>query len=79
MSKELASKADIALVRIELQALENKLQGKIDTLEARLSGDIKAVEARLDRKLTIYMIVILSAIFITNQDTVSFLLRVLVW
>jgi hypothetical protein len=77
MSKELASRADVALVRTELQGLDNKLQGKIDTLEARFLGEIKAVEARLDRKLTIYMIVILCAIFITNQDTVSFLLRVL--
>lgn len=77
MSKELASKADVALVRTELQALENKLQGKIDTLEARFLGEIKAVETRLDRKLTIYMVVILCAIFLTNQDTISFLLKVL--
>lgn len=70
MSKELASKADVALVRTELQ-------GKIDTLEARFLGEIKAVETRLDRKLTIYMVVILCAIFLTNQDTISFLLKVL--
>ncbi len=73
MSKELASKADVALVKAEL----GTVRAEITALEHKLSGRIDAVEARLDRKLTIYMIVILCAIFITNQDTISFLLRLL--
>ncbi|MCU0425191.1 MAG: hypothetical protein MUF71_06135 [Candidatus Kapabacteria bacterium] len=70
MSKELASKADLAAVRSELL-------GEIKAVRAELLGEMKALEARLDRKLTIYMVVILCAIFLTNQEAIAFLLRVL--
>jgi hypothetical protein len=77
MSKELASKADIALVKAEIAAVRNELLGEIKALRAELLGEIKAVEARLDRKITIYMVILLCAIFLTNQDTRLFLLKVL--
>jgi hypothetical protein len=67
--KELASKADIALARAELK-------GKISTLEQKLLGEIKAVEARLDRKFTIAMVIMIVWVYITNQSTIAFILKV---
>lgn len=65
MSRDLASKADISLVRAEITALENKLSDKIEL-----------TEARLERKMTVYMIILLAAIFLTNPDAVSFWLKI---
>ena len=67
--KELASKADVALARAELE-------GKINTLEQKLLGELKAVEARLDRKFTILMVIMIVSVYITNQSTIAFILKV---
>ncbi len=72
MSKELASKADIVLVKSEIAAVRSELLGEIKTLRQELI----AVELRLERKLTVYMVLLLAAIFLTNPDAVSFWLKI---
>ncbi|TAE26440.1 MAG: hypothetical protein EAZ92_10920 [Candidatus Kapaibacterium sp.] len=75
MSKELASKADVAVVKADLASVRNELLGEIKSVRNELLGEIRLVEARLERKLTMYMILIMGAIFFTNPDAVSFWLK----
>jgi hypothetical protein len=92
--KELASKADIALLRSDMNtlrsdmaALRNELlgeintrsertDGKINALREEFRGEIKALEARLDRKFTILMVIMIVSVYITNQSTIAFILKV---
>lgn len=85
--KELASKADIALLRADMTAMRNELlgeintrsertDGKINALREEFRGEIKAVEARLDRKFTILMVIMIVSVYITNQSTIAFILKV---
>jgi restriction endonuclease Mrr len=84
LTKELASKADIQVlkaeiqtVRAEMQAMEQRLEAKIDKVRTELSAKIENEILRLDRKFTIMFIILLSAVILVNQNALEFLLKVL--
>jgi len=66
LTKELATKADLQIVRADLKTDIARLEGKIET-------DI----ARLDRKFTIMFIILFFTIIFLNQNALEFLARIL--
>ena len=84
LTKELASKADIQVlkaeiqaVRAEMQAMEERLEAKIDKVRTELSAKIENEILRLDRKFTILFIILFFTLILVNQNAIEFLLRVL--
>jgi restriction endonuclease Mrr len=84
LTKELASKVDIQVlkteiqtVRAEMQAMEERLEAKIDKVRTELSAKIENEILKLDRKFTIMFIILLSAVILVNQNALEFLLKVL--
>jgi len=77
LTKELASKADLQALRAEMQAMEERLEAKIDKVRTELSAKIENEILRLDRKFTIMFIILLSAVILVNQNALEFLLKVL--
>ncbi len=82
--RELASKADIQVlkaeiqtVRAEMQAMEERLSAKIELVRRELDGKIEREILKLDRKFTIMFIILLSAVILVNQNALEFLLKVL--
>ncbi len=71
--KELASKADIQVLKAEIQAVRAEMQA----MEARLEAKIEREILKLDRKFTIMFIILLSAVILFNQNALEFLLKVL--
>jgi restriction endonuclease Mrr len=84
LTKELASKADIQVlkaeiqaVRAEMQAIEQRLEAKIDKVRTELSAKIENEILRLDRKFTILFIILLFTVILVNQNAIEFLLKIL--
>jgi len=84
LTKELASKADIQVlkaeiqaVRAEMQAIEQRLEAKIDKVRTELSAKIENEILRLDRKFTILFIILLFTVILVNQNALEFLLKIL--
>jgi restriction endonuclease Mrr len=84
LTKELASKADIQVlkaeiqtVRAEMQAMEERLEAKIDKVRTELSAKIENEILRLDRKFTIMFIILFFTLILVNQNAIEFLLKVL--
>ena len=82
--KELASKADIQVlkteiqaVRAEMQAIEERMEAKIDKVRTELSAKIENEILRLDRKFTIMFIILFFTLILVNQNALEFLLKVL--
>jgi hypothetical protein len=73
LTKELASKADIQVLKTEIQALRAEMQA----MEARLEAKIEKEILKLDRKFTILFIILLFAVILVNQNALEFLLKVL--
>lgn len=80
LTKELASKADIQVlkaeiqaVRAEMQAMEQRLEAKIEKVRLELKEEI----FKLDRKFTILFIILLFTLILVNQNALEFLLKVL--
>ncbi len=73
LTKELASKADIQVLKAEIQAIRAEMQA----MEARLEAKIEREILKLDRKFTIMFIILLSAVILVNQNALEFLLKVL--
>ncbi len=80
LTKELASKADIQVlkteiqaVRAEMQAMEQRLEAKIEKVRLELKEEI----LKLDSKFTIMFIILLFAVILVNQNALEFLLKVL--
>jgi restriction endonuclease Mrr len=80
LTKELASKADIQVlkaeiqaVRAEMQAMEQRLEAKIEKVRSELREEI----LRLDRKFTILFIILFFTMILVNQNSLEFLLKVL--
>jgi restriction endonuclease Mrr len=80
LTKELASKADIQVlkteiqtVRAEMQAMEERLEAKIEKVRLELKEEI----LKLDRKFTIMFIILLFTFILFNKDALEFLLKVL--
>jgi ABC-type Fe3+/spermidine/putrescine transport system ATPase subunit len=66
LTKELASKADIQVLKTEIQAIRAELSAKIE-------NEI----LRLDRKFTIMFIILFFTLILVNQNALEFLLKVL--
>jgi len=80
LTKELASKADIQVlkteiqaVRAEMQAMEQRLEAKIEKVRLELKEEI----LKLDRKFTIMFIILFFTLILVNQNALEFLLKVL--
>jgi len=73
LTKELASKADIQVLKAEIQAVRAEVQA----MEARLEAKIERESLRLDRKFTILFIILFFTIILVNQNSLEFLLKVL--
>ncbi len=79
-TKELASKADIQVlkteiqaIRAEMQAMEQRLEAKIEKVRSELREEI----LRLDSKFTILFIILFFTLILVNQNALEFLLKVL--
>jgi hypothetical protein len=92
LTKELASKADIQVlkteiqaVRVEMQAMEERLEAKIELVRRELDGKIEReilkLEHKLEHKFNIIMFFIIIStliiLFNINKDALEFLLKVL--
>jgi restriction endonuclease Mrr len=77
LTKELASKADLQTLRAEMQAMEERLEAKIDKVRTELSAKIENEILKLDRKFTIMFIILFFTLILVNQNALEFLLKVL--
>ncbi len=66
LSKELASKGDLAV-------LESKLLLEIELVNSK----IEKVESKLDKKMTIYFLVLLSVMILLNKDSLTFIAQLI--
>ena len=66
LTKELASKADIQVLKAEIQTVRTELSAKIE-------NEI----LKLDRKFTIMFIILFFTLILVNQNALEFLLKVL--
>lgn len=66
LSKELASKGDLAVIKSELLLEIEHLNNKIDK-----------VEHKLDKKMTIYFLILLSVMIILNKDSLTLIAQLL--
>ncbi len=73
LTKELASKADIQVLKAEIQAIRAEMQA----MEARLEAKIEREILKLDRKFTILFIILFFTLILVNQNALEFLLKVL--
>jgi hypothetical protein len=73
LTKELASKADIQVLKAEIQTVRAEMQA----MEARLEAKIEREILKLDRKFTIMFIILFFTLILVNQNALEFLLKVL--
>ncbi len=71
--KELASKADILLVRQEMQTIKTELEGKIDVVRQ----EMQTIKTELDRKFTIMFIILFFTVVFLNQNALEFMAKIL--
>ncbi|MFN0050395.1 MAG: hypothetical protein ACKVOU_14830 [Cytophagales bacterium] len=62
LGKELASKADLAVIRSEIEVVRSQ---------------ITVLESRLERKITIYFLILLSVMILLNKDSLSLIAQIL--
>jgi hypothetical protein len=73
LTKELASKADIQILKAEIQAIRTEIEKVRLELEAKIEREL----LRLDRKFTILFIILFFTLILVNQNALEFLLKVL--
>jgi hypothetical protein len=73
LTKELASKADIQVLKAEIQTIRTEIEKVRSELEAKIEKEI----LRLDRKFTILFIILFFTLILVNQNALEFLLKVL--
>jgi len=73
LTKELASKADIQVLKAEIQTVRAEMQA----MEARLEAKIEREILKLDRKFTIMFIILFFTLILVNQNALEFLSKVL--
>jgi len=73
LTKELASKADIQVLKAEIQAIKTEIEKVRLELEAKIEKEL----LRLDRKFTILFIILFFTVILVNQSALEFLLKVL--
>jgi hypothetical protein len=69
LTKELATKADLQLVRAEIQQVETKLEGKIDLVRS----EIKVYHAQT----RLYFVVLICVIIISNPTSIELIAKLL--
>ncbi len=80
LTKELASKADIQVLKVEIQAVRAEMQAMEQRLEAKIEkvrSELREEILRLDRKFTILFIILFFTLILVNQNSLEFLLKVL--
>lgn len=77
LTKELATKADIARLEGLLKGDVARLEGLINEQVARLAGEIKTLKVELDRKFTIMFLILLFSILFVNQNAIKFIAELL--
>jgi tetrahydromethanopterin S-methyltransferase subunit A len=82
LTKELASKADIQVLKAEIQTVRAEMQAmgkgwRQRQFRAELSAKIENEILRLDRKFTIMFIILFFTLILVNQNALEFLLKVL--
>lgn len=80
LTKELASKADIQVLKAEIQAVRTEMQAMEQRLEAKIEkvrSELREELLRLDRKFTILFIILFFTLILVNQNALEFLLKVL--
>jgi hypothetical protein len=60
-----------------MQAMEERLEAKIDKVRTELSAKIENEILRLDRKFTIMFIILFFTLILVNQNALEFLLKIL--
>lgn len=73
LTRELASKADILVLKEEFFGEIKLLRQEMETLRQEIKTDI----LRLDRKFTIMFIILFFTVIFLNQNALEFLVRVL--
>jgi hypothetical protein len=73
LTKELATKADINLVKADLKLVEVGLRAEIKDVRS----EILLVETRLEAKMRLYFVVLLSVILITNPKALELIAKLL--
>ena len=80
LTKELASKADIQVLKAEIQAVRAEMQAMEERLEAKIEKvrlELKEEILKLDRKFTIMFVILFFTLILVNQNSLEFLLKVL--
>jgi hypothetical protein len=84
LTKELATKADLLLLKEEVFGEMRVLRQEMETLRQEMKADILRLEGkvtveilRLDRKFTIMFVVLFFTIIFLNQNALEFLARIL--
>jgi len=73
LTKELASKTDIQVLKAEIQTVRAEMQAMETRLEAKIEREI----LKLDRKFTMMFIILFFTLILVNQNALEFLLKVL--
>jgi len=77
LTKELATKADLLVLREELFGETKSIRQEMKTINTELEGKIEKEILRLDRKFTIMFIILFFTVIFLNQNALEFLFRVL--
>jgi multidrug resistance efflux pump len=91
LTKELASKADIQVLKTEIQTVRAEMQADLQALRAEMQAmgqrletkiekvrlELKEEIFKLDRKFTILFIILFFTLILVNQNALEFLLKVL--
>jgi hypothetical protein len=81
LTKELASKADVLLVKTELRAEIDKLRvevkGEIDKFRVEVRAEIDKFRIELEAKMRIYFLILLFTIILLNPKSTELLSKLL--
>jgi hypothetical protein len=81
LTKELASKADVLLVKTELKSeidkLRVELRAEIDKLRVEVRGEIDKLRIELESKMRIYFLILLFTIILLNPKSTELISKLL--
>ncbi len=69
LSKELASKADIAIIKAEISVVRQEIEV--------VRSEIAILESKLEKKITIYFLILLATMIILNKDSLTLIAQLL--
>jgi len=78
LTKELATKADLNLVRSEILQVKTELRAEIQQVKAELNNKAsKSDILNLEWKMKLYFVILLCAIFLTNPKALELIAKIL--